>query len=548
MGARSVAAVLAALAVAGGLLAGPAAAQQGATDPGTWTPASVTRLAGEDRIATAVAASRHGWDTAGTAVLASAAGFADALAAAALAAERDAPLLLTWPAALPSAAADELARLAPADVVVVGGEAAIEPATARAAASAADAALTRVAGDTRWATAAAVARRRGSSGGEVLLASGADFADALTAGGLDGGDGPSPVLLTPPSELPPATEQALAALEPARVTVIGGEAAVSPGVARAAADHAGDVARLAGPTRFDTSVAVLAEARARTDGDLPVLVADGTGFADALAAGGLAGHLGGQVALSAPGRVPAALDEWLRGHGDASPGVLLGGRAALAPHVRTQLAAIVDGAPRPWHTRTSPAGFTGVAGPLPAATRQAMTGATWEPGCPVGLDELALLEVDHATFGDGTGGAGGIARGVLVAHRDVAAQLLAVFARLHDAGFPLQRMRLMADYGGDDDASMADNNTSAFNCRPVTGGSGWSQHAYGTAVDLNPVQNPYVDDGEVLPPAGEAYVDRGDRRPGMIGRPGHATAAFDARGWTWGGDWSSLKDWMHFQR
>lgn len=550
--------LLIAAALALTLVGGPTpvadADDRAAAEPGTWSPDSVTRLSGDDRIATAIAASAHAWDRAGTVVLASGAAFPDALAGAALAAERDAPLLLTWPDRLPSALAAELERLDPDEVVVLGGDAAIDPATARAAADAAGASLRRVAGPDRWATAAAVAEQRGPSGGEVVLASGTDFADALAAGGLDGGDGPSPVLLTTRDALPDATEQALADLDPARVTVVGGERAVSEAVAEAARAHADDVARLAGATRYATSVAVLAEARARADagggdddggsllaaGELPVLVASGTGFADALAAGGLAGRLGGQVALSTPARLPDRLDAWLRGH-DAAADRLLGGRVALAAHVRTELAAIVDRAPRPWHTRTSAGGFRGVAGPLPAATREAMTGVSWEPGCPVALDDLALLEMPHATFDGDT------ADGVMVAHRAVAVDLLGVFAAAHDAGFPLERMRLVADYDGDDDASMADNNTSAFNCRAVTGGEGWSQHAHGTAVDLNPVQNPYHRDGEVKPPAGEPYLDRADRRPGMIARPGPVVDAFDALGWEWGGDWRSLKDWMHFE-
>lgn len=553
------AAVLALALVGGSTFLIPAAAadSHGPTDPGTWSPDPITRLSGGDRIATAIEASRHAWDRADTAVLASAAAFPDALAAGALAADRDAPLLLTWPDRLPSGLADELDRLSPEKVVVVGGEAAVEPATARASAEAADAALRRIAGDDRWATAAAVAERREPSGGEVLLASGTDFADALAAGGLDGGDGPSPVLLTTRDALPGATERALADLAPARATIIGGKAAVSEAVAEQAADHADDVARLAGDTRFATSVAVLDEARARgrtdtgPDGDdsagvlaepeLPVLVASGSGFADALAAGGLAGRLGGQVALAAPDRLPDALDAWLRAHDAAAADRLLGGRGALAAHVASELAAIADGAPRPWRTHTSPGGFRGVAGPLPEATREAMTGVSWEPGCPVALDDLALLEMPHATFDGGT------ADGVMVAHRAVTADLLGVFAAAHDAGFPLERMRLIADYDGDDDASMAHNNTSAFNCRAVTGGDSWSEHADGTAVDINPIQNPYHRDGEVKPPAGEAYLDRDDRRPGMIARPGPVIDAVDAHGWRWGGDWRSLSDWMHIE-
>jgi hypothetical protein len=90
------------------------------------------------------------------------------------------------------------------------------------------------------------------------------------------------------------------------------------------------------------------------------------------------------------------------------------------------------------------------------------------------------------------------------------------------------------------------NNTSAFECRPVTLGSSWSQHAYGRAVDINPFHNPYVRADLVVPERALAYRNRARRRPGMIVPGDYVTRAFAAIGWGWGGDWSSLKDWMHF--
>jgi hypothetical protein len=100
-------------------------------------------------------------------------------------------------------------------------------------------------------------------------------------------------------------------------------------------------------------------------------------------------------------------------------------------------------------------------------------------------------------------------------------------------------------YGGDDDASMADDNTSAFNCREVTGGAGWSQHAYGLAIDINPLENPYVRGDEVLPPAGQEYLDRDDVRPGMIIEGDDVVRAFTFRGFEWGGNFRTLKDYQH---
>jgi hypothetical protein len=127
----------------------------------------------------------------------------------------------------------------------------------------------------------------------------------------------------------------------------------------------------------------------------------------------------------------------------------------------------------------------------------------------------------------------------------VAEVVLDVF-RLCAARFPLARARLVDAYGASDDASMADDNTSAFNCRAITGGTAWSEHSYGDAVDLNPVENPYVAGTTVLPPAGAAYTDRADLRPGMIVDPGPVTGAFRVHGWTWGGTWTSPRDYQHF--
>jgi hypothetical protein len=185
--------------------------------------------------------------------------------------------------------------------------------------------------------------------------------------------------------------------------------------------------------------------------------------------------------------------------------------------------------------------FTGTAEPLPADMRAAMTGVTWREGCPVGLDDLALLRLSHWDFD------GGVAQGELIVAAGHAQALLGVFEALFEAGFPIRRMRPMYHYGGSDDASMADDNTSAFNCRPVTGGSGgFSQHSYGHAVDINTVENPYVRGKKVLPPAGAEFLDRLDVRPGMIVADGPVVAAFAAAGWRWGGSWSSLKDYQHF--
>jgi poly-gamma-glutamate synthesis protein (capsule biosynthesis protein) len=165
---------------------------------------------------------------------------------------------------------------------------------------------------------------------------------------------------------------------------------------------------------------------------------------------------------------------------------------------------------------------------------------SWRPGCPVPLRDLRYVRVGFWDF------RGRPRTGELVVHEDHAEALVEVFRDLFRVRFPVARMVLVDEYGGDDDRSMAANNTSAFNCRLATGGSSWSEHAYGRAIDVNPVQNPYVNGETVLPPAGEAYVDRSVKATGMIKRAGPVVPAFAAVGWSWGGDWTTLKDYQHF--
>jgi hypothetical protein len=185
--------------------------------------------------------------------------------------------------------------------------------------------------------------------------------------------------------------------------------------------------------------------------------------------------------------------------------------------------------------------FSGRAERLDAETRARMIGVSWHRGCPVGLDQLRLLSVDHWGFD------GEVHRGRLVVHRDAAGEMLGVTRALYRLRFPIRRMRLVDAYGADDHRSMDADNTSAFNCRFVAGTRRWSEHAYGRAIDVNPVENPYVtESGYVSPPVGARFADRSRRARGLIHRRGPVVAAFAAAGWAWGGNWAWPKDYQHF--
>jgi len=185
--------------------------------------------------------------------------------------------------------------------------------------------------------------------------------------------------------------------------------------------------------------------------------------------------------------------------------------------------------------------FQGRAERIDAPTRERMSGVSWRPGCPVGFGELRLLTVSHWGFD------GRVHRGRLVVHRDYAAGMVGAMRKLFRLRYPIRQMRLVDAYGADDHRSMDADNTSAFNCRYVAGSPGvWSEHAYGRAIDVNPIENPYVTgSGYVSPPDGARFADR-DHAKGVIHRGGPVVRAFAAIGWECGGNWSWPKDYQHF--
>jgi len=160
----------------------------------------------------------------------------------------------------------------------------------------------------------------------------------------------------------------------------------------------------------------------------------------------------------------------------------------------------------------------------------------------VGPADLRNVTVSYVGFD------GRVHTGTLVVNRRVTRDVEQVFRRLYVARFPIHRMQPIARYGGSDDRSMAADNTSAFNCRYAVapGPKRWSVHAYGEAIDVNTVENPYLLGRRVLPPAGRAYLERSRYRPGMAVAGGVLVRAFASVGWLWGGRWTASPDWQHF--
>jgi spore coat protein A len=300
----------------------------------------LARLAGAGRVETAAAISAATFvPGVPAAFVATAGGFADALAGGPAAAGAGSPVLLTAGDTLPEATAAELRRLQPAGIFVLGGPAAVPESVERELTAYTSGGVRRLAGESRYGTAAAVARALFPSGVPVAyVATGENFPDALAGGAAAAAEG-GPVLLVARDELPAVTADALRHLAPGRIVVLGGPGAVSDAVAAELGSYtAGGVERLAGETRYETAAAV---SRAAFPGTrAAAFVATGQTFPDALAGVPAAAAASAPLLLVEPGSVPPSIADELRRLAPRRI-VVLGGTAAVSAEVEEALAAFL---------------------------------------------------------------------------------------------------------------------------------------------------------------------------------------------------------------
>ncbi len=182
-------------------------------------------------------------------------------------------------------------------------------------------------------------------------------------------------------------------------------------------------------------------------------------------------------------------------------------------------------------------GFVATIEPIPD---DVLARSSWTEECPVMVDELRYLTMTHHGFD------GEIHTGEMIVNADYAEGVVEVFGRLFEAGFPIEQMRVIRLEEIDDHPTGDFNDTTSFVCRPAVGSANWSYHAYGLAIDVNPFHNPYLRGDLVIPELASAYTDRENVREGMIFDGDVVVEAFADIGWSWGGHWNTLKDWMHF--
>lgn len=184
----------------------------------------------------------------------------------------------------------------------------------------------------------------------------------------------------------------------------------------------------------------------------------------------------------------------------------------------------------------------------PNIKKRMIQGNSWKKGCPVPLKDLRYLRIKHINFN------GEEKMGEIIVHKEVSVEVTEIFEALYKIGYPIKKMRLVSDYMGNDWDSIESDNTSAFNCRAATGSKKWSKHSYGKAIDINPIENPYISrKGYISHKASAPYRKRVHQKStyadkAVLLKSDKAVQIFKKYGWKWGGDWSGVKDYQHFSK
>ena len=184
--------------------------------------------------------------------------------------------------------------------------------------------------------------------------------------------------------------------------------------------------------------------------------------------------------------------------------------------------------------------------PIPDDIFAKMQGRSYKADCTIDREELRYVHILHTGFDGET------KEGELVVNKAIADDVLAIFEELYRAKYPIEKVRLVDEYDADDEASMSDNNSSAFNFRTISHTTTISKHGLGMAIDINPLYNPYVKTVNgtlsIEPANAAAYVDRSEDHPYRIDHDDLCYKLFTEHGFTWGGDWVHSKDYQHFEK
>ena len=495
----------------------------------------------------------------GTVVLVTANGFWDALTASGIAGLADAPVVMTDGESLSEQAESVLSTLRPKTIIVSGGAAAVADSVADEASAAAKGATVKrcwgqVASDTAVDSFAKAASITGQAWGKsAFLCTDDSYYDALSASPVSYALHMPIFLTNGPYAISDATLSAMKDGGIESVYLVGGPNAISPDVQTTIASAGISVAdRLWGQTAIDTSGEVAAfglRSNMAADG---MGVATSSGYWDALAGAAFCGRNNAVIVL-VDGPSSNSITGFISDNASSvDEGFIFGGFAAISQTTEIALnGRLLDTSTLAAETVIPPDDLVRLdmsqqftVNSITDDVFARMAGVTFPDNCPVSRDDLRYVRLLHVDADGNT------KIGEMIVNRVVADGVCDIFRRLYEARYPIERIRLAEDYGGDDEASMEANNSSAFNCRPVEGTDEMSWHGYGLAIDINTLYNPYyyAQQNVVLPTNAWGYIDRTVQTPYTINHGDFCYQLFIEHGFEWGGDWSYPLDYQHFEK
>ncbi|HEV2613903.1 MAG TPA: M15 family metallopeptidase [Gammaproteobacteria bacterium] len=162
--------------------------------------------------------------------------------------------------------------------------------------------------------------------------------------------------------------------------------------------------------------------------------------------------------------------------------------------------------------------------------------------CPLSPHDLVHVQVPYWGFDHKSH------TGILVVNKNIEPQVKQIFEKIYQIKFPIEKIKPLEDYNNNEEKAMEDNDTFGYHCKKMTSNSNrFSKHAYGLAIDINPVLNPYISHTKFLPVNGKIYADRTLNKPGMITKDSPIYTIFSDENWKWGGNWKAFKDYHHFE-
>lgn len=466
------------------------------------------KISGRNRYATSVEISKDVYESSDNVVLASGDDFPDALSATSLASTLNCPILLVSKNSISKEVIEEIERLNASKIYIIGGKSTITESNIDGL----NGEKIRISGSNRYETNNLVineiAKNNGKSGGYIVV-TGENYPDSVVAVGIS-------INKDYPIKIVNKTIEDEYNLD--GNYIVGGKSSVN------ISNLKGE--RISGSNRYLTSLELAKRTHPRND---ILIITTGENYADALSSVSLSKKYNAPIILSENIKMNNKTMEYIKN--DEVKNITIAG-ASVNDNVLEILRKYINGEEIVEY-------FKPIS--IPMDIREKMKNNSLPSNSKISFEELVYIPIQHYDFNEN------ILNGGIVVNKKVGEEVGNIFKELFNIKYKIEKVKLIDEYGADDNKSMADNNSSSFNYRLISGTNRLSKHAQGLAIDINPLYNPYIKNGIAIPSVSQKYVDRSLKLESMIYKNDKIYNIFSKYGWKWGGNWTS-PDYQHFEK